>query len=74
MSDGRPSEAIRRKRKSPIQVPQTPSAFHPLAQRNAFRRTPSLITRKRVAPVLSVAHRQNMNVRRTYGGARVTRP
>jgi hypothetical protein len=29
---------IRRKRKSPIRVPQTPSAFHPHAQRNAFRR------------------------------------
>ena len=31
-------EAIRRKRRSPIRVPQNPSTFHPPAQRNAFRR------------------------------------
>jgi hypothetical protein len=29
---------IRRKRESQIQVPETQSAFHPLAQQNAFRR------------------------------------
>ena len=29
---------IRRERKSPIRVPETQSAFHPHAQRNAFRR------------------------------------
>jgi hypothetical protein len=28
---------IRLKRESPTQVPQKPSAFHPHAQRNAFR-------------------------------------
>src|SRR4029077_20646611 len=33
-----PVEAIRRKRESLIQAPETPSAFHPHAQRNAFRR------------------------------------
>ena len=31
-------KAILRKRESQIPVPQTPSVFHPHAQRNAFRR------------------------------------
>ena len=33
-----PVKTIRRKRESPIRVPKTQSAFHPHAQRNAFRR------------------------------------
>ena len=33
-----PVKAIRRKRESRIRVPETQSAFHPHAQRNAFRR------------------------------------
>jgi hypothetical protein len=31
-------KTIRRKSESLIRVPETPSAFHPLAPRNAFRR------------------------------------
>jgi len=37
---------IRRKRESLIQVPQTPSAFHQHAQRNALRRRDARLQRR----------------------------
>jgi hypothetical protein len=45
-----PVKSIPRKLVSPIRVPETQSALHPLAQRNAFRRRDARPQRKLFAP------------------------